>query len=104
MDRETRRDLLVMGAGLLGVAVGYAVRSYVESEESPAEKRPDRHAMIVPSVLGSMAVSNRLGTILPIDDDDVYVHAIVAAGVGAVLSYSARGFGKLGPRIAMLLR
>ncbi len=104
MDRETSRDLVVMGAAVLGVAIGHALRSRAEPQERESGGRAEPPAMIVPSVIGSMAVSKRVATTLPIEADEVVVHAAVAAAVGAALAYFSHGLGRLGPRVAMLLR
>jgi hypothetical protein len=104
MDRSTQRDLIVLFAGLAGVAAGYAVRSAMQPDDETEAHEAQLRAITIPSVMGAVGVSNRVGRMLPLDDDDIVVHAAIAASTGALLVYFAHGLGRILPRIASQLR
>lgn len=96
MDRRVRDDLVMIGAGLLGVAVGHFLKSRQAPEGPPAAKA-ELQAVTLPSLLAASGLSHRLGDRLHVADDETWQRAALTFATSAALIYFSDHLGRFLP-------
>ena len=99
MDRtedEMRRDLLLLGATLLGVALGHVLRARARPQPASQEAEATA-AMSVPALVAAAGLSGRIGDAVGLDGDDLPVRIGLAVATGAALTYFADSLAQMAP-------
>jgi hypothetical protein len=85
---------VVLGACLVGVAVGHLLRGADEAAELA-----DTETMTITgsSLVAAAGLSSRLADVLDLDTSDLLVHGLLAFGTATALTYFAESLGGLLP-------
>ena len=98
MDRSIRGDLVIIGAGLLGVAVGHFLKSRREPENQPAAK-VEPQTVTVPSLLAAAGLSRQLSDRLHVADDDLWRRAGLTFATSAALTFFSDSVSRFLPGV-----
>lgn len=102
MDRATRRDIVLIGASLLGAAAGYALAP--QGRDAKSEGALERQHVTMPAVMAGSGLAIRIGNSLPLEEDESVVRAALAFALAGSIVYLAHRYGRTVPRIAMWMK
>lgn len=97
MQSDTREQLAVIVAGLLGVVTGQWLRSLVRRPSEPG--RDEFPSIDMSTLAATPALAHMAGEVIGLDDESIAGRAALAFGTGAVLTLLADVIGRRMPGV-----
>jgi hypothetical protein len=97
MHSESREQLVVVVAGLLGVVTGQWLRSLAAKRSEPTQE--DFGGLDIPTLTATPALAYVAGEVIGIDEEALPARAVVTFGTGAALAFFADHIGRRLPGV-----